>query len=87
MLKPILKNIPVKQNEEKEEAVGGIYLGKSRDEFNQKAIVIAVGSPCEVKEGDKVLLQKFAGTEIQIDGEKYRVVIEDEILAIFENAE
>lgn len=86
MIKPLGKNIVVKQNENKEAVVGGIYVGKT-DEFNQKAIVIAIGNTKEVSVGQTVLIAKFAGSEISFNNEKYLIVTEEDILAIYENAE
>lgn len=69
---------------------GGIVIPDSAKETSQQAKVVAVGTgkvnehgtriPAEVKRGDRVLVRRFAGTEIEIAGKEYLVVTENEIL-------
>jgi chaperonin GroES len=78
--------------EEEEQKVGGIIVPDTAKEKPQQAEVVAVGSgkvlengttvPLTVKAGDKVLLGKWSGTDVKIDGEEYLILKEDEILGI-----
>jgi chaperonin GroES len=85
----------MKRLEEEERSKGGIIIPDTAKEKPLAASVIAVGKgkllddgkilPLEVKEGDKVLVGKYAGTEVKIDGEDHIIAREDEILAIVES--
>ena len=89
MLKPLGDRVLVKRLESEETTKSGIILtGKS-----QVAEVLKVGPGGEVegkkvemvvKEGDKVILNQYAGTEIKYEGEEYLIVKQNEILAIVE---
>ncbi|ACG57546.1 chaperonin Cpn10 [Hydrogenobaculum sp. Y04AAS1] len=94
-LKPIYDKIVVKRMEEKEQKTpSGIIIPDTAKEKPQVGEVIAVGNgkvlnngeirPLAVNVGDKVLFNKYAGTEVELDGEKYLVMAEDEVLAIIE---
>jgi chaperonin GroES len=81
----------LKRLEEKEVVKGGIIIPDSAKEKPLEAEVIAVGKgrvdgeklvPLQVKKGDKVLIGKFSGTEVMVDGEEHVIVREEEILAI-----
>jgi chaperonin GroES len=92
-IKPIGDRILVKHIEEKEQVRGGIIIPDSAKEKPQEAEVIALGtgkkdengkvSAFDVKVGDRVLISKYGGSEVKIDGEKYNLVREDDILGIF----
>jgi len=91
-IKPLGDRILLKPLEAKEKTKGGIVLPDTAKEKPQEGKVIAVGrgklsdngkiQPLEVKDGDKVLYGKYAGTEIKIDDEEHLVVKEEDILAI-----
>lgn len=91
-IKPIGDRVLVKHIEEKEQVRGGIIIPDSAKEKPQEAEVIALGTgkrddkgvvqAFEVKVGDRVLVSKYGGTEVKIDGEKYLLVREDDILGI-----
>jgi chaperonin GroES len=91
-VKPIGDRVLVRPIEEKEVKKGGIIIPDTAKEKPQEAEVVAVGSgkldesgkkiPFEVKKGDKVLISKYGGTEIKIDGETYQILREDDILGI-----
>ncbi len=93
-LKPLQDRVIVKRIEEEEKTKGGIILPDTAKEKPIQGRVIAVGRgrllndgkihPPEVKEGDKVLFGKYAGTEVKIDGEEHLILREDDILAIIE---
>lgn len=91
-IKPLGERIVVKVIESEERTKGGILLPDTAKEKPQMGKVLAVGSgrvldngqkvALEVKEGDKVLYAKYAGTEVKLDGEEYMVLKENDILAI-----
>lgn len=93
MLKPLLDRVVVKMIESEETTKSGIILTSSAKEKPQIAEVLEVG-PGEVidgetekmyvKKGDKVVLNKYAGTEIKYQGEDLIIVKQSDILAIVE---
>jgi chaperonin GroES len=93
-VRPLRDRILVKRVEEKEQRIGGIIVPDTAKEKPQHAKVISVGSgrvnddgktiPLDVKVGDYVLIGKYSGTEIKLDGEEYLIVREDEVLGITE---
>ncbi len=93
-VRPLGDKILVKRLESKEKTESGIYLPESAKEKPQQATVIAVGdgrvldngkrAPFQVKKGDTVVIGKWGGSEIKINGEDYLVLSEDEVLAVVE---
>lgn len=92
-LKPLGDKVAVKFVEAEETSAGGIILAASAQEKPQVAEVVAVGPgevvdgkkvKPDVKLGDKVILNKYAGTEVKLDGETYTIVKQGDILAIVE---
>ena len=93
-LRPLHDRVIVKRLEEEEKTVGGIIIPDTAKEKPQQARVIAAGKgrtlengqvmPLTVKEGDRVLFGKYAGTEIKIDGDEHLIMREDDILAILQ---
>lgn len=93
-LKPLGDRIVVKVVEGEEKTSGGILLPQTAKEKPQEAEVLAVGpgklledgkrAAMEVREGDRVVFAKYAGTEIKTHGEEYLVISEKDILAIVE---
>jgi chaperonin GroES len=91
-LRPLNDRVIVKRLEEEEKTVGGIIIPDTAKEKPQQAKVVAVGKgrtldngqviPLTVKEGDRVLFGKYAGTEIKIDGDEHLIMREDDILAV-----
>jgi chaperonin GroES len=91
-IRPLGDRILVKSIEEKEVVKGGIIIPDSAKEKPQEAKVVAVGNgklddngkriAIELKKGDKVLISKYGGTEIKVDGETYQILREDDVLAI-----
>jgi chaperonin GroES len=91
-VKPLRDRILVKRIEEPEQKVGGIIIPDSAKEKPTEAEVVAVGSgrvlesgerlPLAVKAGDKVLIGKWSGTEVKIEGQEYLILKEDEVLGI-----
>jgi chaperonin GroES len=88
---PLHDRVLVKRLEAEETTKGGIIIPDTAKEKPQEAQVIAVGQgrvsedgkviPLEVKKGDKVLIGKFSGTEVTIEGEEHVILREEEILA------
>ena len=91
-VKPLRDRVLVRRLDEGEEKVGGIIIPDTAKEKPQQAEVVAVGSgrilengsrvPLSVKAGDRVLLGKWSGTDVKIDGTEYLIIKEDEILGI-----
>jgi len=88
---PLHDRVLLKRLEQKKTVKGGIIIPDTAKEKPQEAEIIAVGKgrvsedgnviPLEVKEGDKVLIGKFSGTEVTIDDVEHVIVREEEILA------
>ncbi|MBI4115613.1 MAG: co-chaperone GroES [Candidatus Omnitrophica bacterium] len=93
-IRPLSVNVLVEVLEADEKTKGGIILPDTAKEEKTEGKVVAVGSgkllesgkiqPIEVKKGDRVLYNKYAGDEIVIDGKKHKILKESEILAVFE---
>ncbi len=93
-LRPIGDRVVVKVIEQEEKTKGGIDLPDTAKEKPQQGKVIAVGTgrildngqkvPLEIKEGDRVIFAKYAGTEVKIEGEEYLILSERDILAVIE---
>jgi chaperonin GroES len=93
-IKPLHDRVIVKRVEEEEKTKGGIIIPDTAKEKPVEGEVIAAGDgkitedgkklPLEVKKGDRVLFGKYAGTEINIDGEEHLIMKEDDIIAIVE---
>ena len=90
-IKPLADRVVIKMVEAEETTKSGIILTSAAKEKPQVAEIIAVGPggvvdgkeiTMEVKVGDKVLIGKYAGTEVKVDGEKYTIVRQNDILAI-----
>jgi chaperonin GroES len=90
-VKPLHDRVLLKRLEEKEVVKGGIIIPDTAKEKPQEAEVIEAGKgrvtedgkvvPLDVKKGDKVLIGKFSGTEVNIADVEYVIVREEEILA------
>jgi len=93
-VRPLRDRILVKRIEEQEQRVGGIIIPDTAKEKPQLAKVIAVGNgrindegkvfPLDVKAGDNVLIGKYSGTEIKLEGEEHLILREDEVLGVAE---
>src|SRR6476659_2059252 len=93
-VRPIGDRILVEAAEEKETKKGGIIIPDSDKEKPTESIVVALGNgktddngkkvPFEVKKGDRVLISKYGGTEIKLNGKEYKILSADEILAVIE---
>jgi len=93
-LKPLGDRVVIKPTPKEEVTKTGIFLPDTAKEKPQEGTITAVGGgklddkgvrqPLEVKEGQKVLYAKYAGTEFKIEGEEYLILSEKDILAIIE---
>lgn len=91
-IKPLADRVVVKVVEQEERTKSGIVLPDTAKEKPQQGKVMAVGPgrmlengqvvPLEVKEGDKVIFSKYAGTEVKIEDEEYLILRESDILAV-----
>ena len=87
MLKPLADRVVIKMKENEETTKSGIILTGASKEKSQFAEVLEVGPgtekvKMEVKKGDKVVVSKYAGTEIKYEGEDLIILSQNDILAI-----
>ncbi len=93
-IRPLGDRILVQRVEEESTTAGGIIIPDSAKEKPQEGKVVAVGNgrttddgkvqPLDVKKGDKVLFSKYAGTEVNLDGNEHLIIREDDVLGIIE---
>ena len=93
-VRPLRDRILVKPLEQQEQRIGGIIIPDTAKEKPQTAKVVAVGKgrvndkgdvfPLDVQVGDYVLVGKYSGNDIKLDGEEYLIVREDEVLGVAE---
>jgi chaperonin GroES len=91
-VKPLADRVLIKPSEADEVKKGGIIIPDTAKEKPQQGEVMEVGPgrvtddgkkiAMEVKKGDKVLYGKYSGTEVTIEGVEYKIMKEDEILAV-----
>ena len=92
--RPLHDRVLVRRVEAEEKTAGGIIIPDSAKEKPQEGRVVAVGPgkldesgkrvPMEVKKDDRILMGKYAGTEVKIDGEEHLIMREDDVLAVIE---
>jgi chaperonin GroES len=92
--RPLHDRIFVQRLDEGEQHVGGIIIPDSAKEKPQRGKVFAVGDgkitdegerrPLDVKDGDTILFGKYSGQEVTLDGEKYLIMREDDVLAVMD---
>ncbi|MBD65226.1 MAG: co-chaperone GroES [Halobacteriovoraceae bacterium] len=93
-VKPLHDRVLVRRLEEESKTASGIIIPDNSKEKPSEGEVVAVGSgyqlndgttrALEVKAGDKVLFEKWGGTEVKVDGEDYLVMKEDKIIGILQ---
>lgn len=93
-LKPLGDRVLVEPVEEKEVKKGGIIIPDTAKEKPTEGLIVALGTgktddegkkvPFEVKKGDRVLISKYGGTEVKLDGKEYKILSTDDILAIID---
>jgi chaperonin GroES len=93
-VRPLHNRLIVKRVEEDERTAGGIIIPDTAKEKPQQGKVISVGPgrrddkgnliAVEISKGDRILFSKYAGTEVNLDGEEHLIISEDDVLAILE---
>jgi len=93
-IRPLQDRVILKRIEEEEKSKGGIIIPDTAKEKPQEGKVVAVGkgkanedgkiTPLDVKVNDRVLFGKYAGSEINIDGEEHLIMREEDILGVIE---
>ena len=93
-IRPLQDRLLVKRIDEEETTKGGIIIPDTAKEKPSEGIVAAAGNgkvgddgkvtPLDVKKGDKVLFSKYAGTEVNIEGEEHLIIREDDVLGVLE---
>jgi chaperonin GroES len=93
-IRPLQDRILVKRLDGEDMTKGGIIIPDTAKEKPQEGKVIAVGKgkvddegkthPLDVKKGDKILFSKYAGTEVQIEGDEHIIIREDDVLGVIE---
>lgn len=88
-IKPLADRVLLKSFKPEETTKSGIILAASAQEKPEMSEVVAVGTgtdenPMTVKAGDKVIISKYSGTEVKLDGEEYTIISVKDILAVVE---
>ena len=95
-VRPVGDRILVEAVDEREnkDKKGGIIIPDTAKEKPMESLVVALGTgktddngkkvPFEVKKGDRVLVNKYGGTEIKLDGKEYKILNSDDVLAVIE---
>jgi chaperonin GroES len=91
-VRPLGDRILVEAIAEKESKKGGIIIPDTAKEKPMESVVVALGTgksddqgkkiPFEVKKGDRVLVNKYGGTEIKLDGKEFKILNSDDVLAV-----
>ena len=91
---PLGERVVIMPIEQESQTKGGIFLPDTAKEKPQEGKVIAVGKdkigedgkvqPLDVKKGDKVLFSKYAGTEVNVEGDEHLIIREDDVLGVLE---
>ena len=93
-IRPLQDRILVKRVDEEEQTTGGIIIPDTAKEKPQDGLVVAVGpgktlesgevATPGVNAGDRILFSKYAGTDVNVDGDEHIIIREDDVLAIYE---
>jgi chaperonin GroES len=91
-IRPLQDRVLIRRVEEEETTAGGIIIPDSAKEKPQEGVVVATGkgkvredggiTTLDVKERDRVLFSKYAGTDVTLDGDDYVILREEDILAV-----
>ena len=84
-VKPLADRVLVKPEKLEAKTAGGIIIPDTAQEKTQTAVVVAIGDDKEkikVTEGQKVLFEKYAGTEVQIDGDDHLILKAADVIAV-----
>jgi chaperonin GroES len=93
-IRPLQDRVVVKRMEEEQKTKGGIIIPDAAKEKPSEGIIVAVGKgkvatdgkliKMDLKEGDKVLFNRYGGSDIKIDGEEYVIMREDDVIGVIE---
>ena len=93
-IRPLHDRILAKRVNEEEKTAGGLFIPDTAKEKPLEALVIAVGNgkvmedgsvrKLEVKAGDKVLIGKYSGSDVKLNGDEHIILREDDVLAVIE---
>jgi chaperonin GroES len=96
IIRPLSDRILAKRVEEENRTSGGLFIPDNAKEKPLEAVVISVGSgkllpngtvqPVAVKAGDKILVAKYAGSDVKLVGKDHIIVREDDVLAVLEES-
>lgn len=96
-IRPLHDRVLAKRVAEESKTAGGLFIPDTAKEKPLQAVIISVGSgkiqengqtqPLTVQAGDKVLIGKYSGSEVKLDGEDHIILREDDILAILDRQE
>jgi len=91
-IRPLADRVVIKRLAQEEKTKGGIIIPDTAKEKPIEGLVVATGNgktlkngkvrPLSVKQGDKVLIGKYSGTEVKLDGVEHVILNEDDILAV-----
>ncbi len=91
-IRPLADRIVIKRVEQEQKTKGGIIIPDTAKEKPFECLVVSVGNgktlkngkvrPLDVKQGDRVLIGKYSGTEVKIDGVEHVIINEDDVLAV-----
>lgn len=89
IIKPLADRVLLKALEAEETTKSGLILAASAQEKPEMSEVVEVGpgteeNPMTVKKGDKVIISKYSGTEVKLDGVEYTITSIKDILAVVE---
>jgi chaperonin GroES len=93
-IRPLQDRLIVERVAEEEKTSSGLFIPETAKEKPQQGKVVAVGKgrvkedgtiqPLDLKAGDKILFGKYAGTEINVEGNEYLIMREDDVLGVME---
>ncbi|HSS02043.1 MAG TPA: co-chaperone GroES [Kofleriaceae bacterium] len=93
-IRPLRENILARRIVEQDKTRGGLFIPDNAKEKPLEAVVIAVGSgkrldngtiqPIAVKAGDKILIGKYSGSDVKLDGQDHIILSESDVLAVLE---
>ncbi|MGP1495787.1 MAG: co-chaperone GroES [Treponema sp.] len=88
-VKPLADRVLVKNDQAETKTASGIFIPEAAQEKTQTAVVVAVGPGTEdekitVKPGDRIMYDKYSGTQVKIDGEDHLIVKISDIIAVVE---
>jgi chaperonin GroES len=93
-VKPLGDRVLVQPVEQEEVKKGGIIIPDTAKEKPMESVVVALGTgktnddgkkiPFEIKKGDRILVSKYGGTEIKLDGKEYKILSSDDVLAVID---